>query len=244
MPFTGSARDYIGGQLIAQGVSQGVGALSDALQRYEEDKARAAMSDITLDYAKNIPGAITPEALQRYHQSNAKEKAYIAMGVQANLKDMLERTQQDWQNRMYAAHANYYQTQAGKENEPFGPKTFVVKDPVTGQDRSYISTSKGQVQAMNPKPDDQLEYDEEGNAIGRWSNGRFIKFPAPPDPLKAAIAEQMKPEGGAPKQQAPAKAAAPAGTTAAPVHVGSVAEALKLPAGTLFIDPQGVTRRR
>jgi hypothetical protein len=107
-----NAPSYVGGQLLASGLSQfgqGLGGgLGEALQKYEEDKARVGMADITMEYAKTVPGAVSPEALQRYHQANAKEKAYIAMGAQSNLKNMLQRQQEEWQNRISAAHANYY----------------------------------------------------------------------------------------------------------------------------------------
>jgi hypothetical protein len=250
----------VGGQLLASGLSQfgqGLGGgLGDALQKYEEDKAKAAMADITMDYAKNIPGAVSPEALQRYHQANAKEKAYIALGAQANLKNMLERQQQEWQSRISAAHANYYQSQAAAENVPFEPTMSVVKDPVTGQYHTFARTSKGQVQQLTKESPyaGQIEYDEQGNPIGKYDpQGRFIRFQAPPDPLKAAIARQLEPGTAPTPTPAPApqtRAAAPQARAAgpraqaAPVQVKSVAEAMKLDPGTLFIDPQGTLRRR
>jgi hypothetical protein len=111
MPFNPQAT-YIGGQLLAQGISSAGQSLGQALQQYEEDKAKVGMADMVMEYAKNQPGAVSPEALQRYHQANAKEKAYIAMGAQSNLAAMFAQQQRDWQNRVNAAHANYY-IQAG-----------------------------------------------------------------------------------------------------------------------------------
>jgi hypothetical protein len=107
MPFNPQAT-YIGGQLLAQGIGQAGQSIGQALQQYEEDKAKVGMADMVMEYAKNQPGAISPEALQRYHQANAKEKAYIAMGAQSNLAAMLTQQQREWQNRQAAAHANYY----------------------------------------------------------------------------------------------------------------------------------------
>jgi hypothetical protein len=87
--------------------------MSEALQKYADDKARVGMADMTVDFAaKNFPGVVSPEALQKYHQSNAKEKAYIAMGVQSNLATMATQQAQQWQNRQAAAHAAYYQQAA------------------------------------------------------------------------------------------------------------------------------------
>jgi hypothetical protein len=114
-----NAPSYVGGQLLASGLSQfgqGIGGgLGEALQKYEDDKARVGMADITMEYAKTVPGAVSPEALQRYHQANAKEKAYIALGAQSNLKNMLEQENRQAQQRLNLAHANYLTASAARE---------------------------------------------------------------------------------------------------------------------------------
>lgn len=114
MPFNPQAT-YIGGQLIGQGIQSAGASIGDALKQYEEDKAKVGMADMVMDYAKTQPGAISPEALQRYHQANAKEKAFIAMGAQSNLASMFAQQQRESQQRENVAHANYYIAQAQKD---------------------------------------------------------------------------------------------------------------------------------
>lgn len=112
MPFTVSPSSYKGGDYLFQGISNAANSMTEALQKYADDKARVGMSDTIMDYAQSVPGAVSPEALKKYHEANAKEKAYIAMGATSNLKNLFGQQAQEWQNRTNAAHANYYQQAA------------------------------------------------------------------------------------------------------------------------------------
>ena len=68
-----------------RGIEHGTDALADALKTYSQDKANAAWGDTVVDFlSKNVPGSISPDALERYHKAGMKEKAQIALAGQWN----------------------------------------------------------------------------------------------------------------------------------------------------------------
>lgn len=251
MPFNPQAT-YIGGQLLGQGIQslgQGIGG---AIQQYQNISDQATQSDALMTYLSQQIDPVTnkpiidPKTLQSYQQHSARQRAYIAGGVDAGMTLAQHLGRYAVENREMLSRTNLYQAEAQKnlaENVPFEPTTSVVKDPTSGEYHTFVRTSPKQVQKLKETPPDgTIIYDTNGVPQGQWSSGKFIKFAAPPDPMKAEIARQMAGGGATPTPTpAPTAAAAP---SAAPVRVNSVAEAQALPPGTQFIDPQGTLRRR
>jgi hypothetical protein len=256
LPFNPQAT-YVGGQLLGQGLAnlgQGIGG---TIQGYQDIADKANQSDALMNYLSQQQDPATgkpivdQKALQTYMQHSARQRAFVAGGLTAGMSLVQHLQQYAQENRESLAHTNLYQAQAAQKDETFEPSTSVVKDPITGEYHSFVRTSKGQVQPMKQQgaapAEGQEEIDPEtGKAFGVWRNGKLVKYPAPQDPMKAAIAEQIK--GTASPTPSPAStSAAPAATpgpSAAPVRVNSVAEAQALPPGTMFVDPQGTLRRR
>ena len=85
MPLPNLISSYTAPQMLAGGIMGGANAVAGALNQYEQDRQNAAYGDITFDWlAKNVQGAVSPEALQRYHKAGAKERAAMALGAQWN----------------------------------------------------------------------------------------------------------------------------------------------------------------
>jgi hypothetical protein len=241
---------YYGGQLLGQGlasIGQGIGG---AIQGYQNISDQATQSDALMNYLSQQTDPVTnkpiidPKTLQAYQQHSARQRAFVAGGIHAGmtLADSLQKL--GYANREQLARTNLYQAEAVEKIAPFEPTATVVKDPTTGESHTFVRTGPKQVQQLKQPPaEGTIIYDTNGVPQGQWSNGKFIKFAPPPDPMKKAIAEQITGTGGSSPTPTPAPTATPAATTA-PVRVNTVAEAQALPPGTLFIGGDGKLHRR
>lgn len=213
MPL-GPLMPYVGGQLLAQGLSSFGQSIGNAIQQYQQVQGQTAQADAMMQLLAQTPGydgkpILDPNAYNRYLHYSGAQRAYAAGGLEAGVKLAQALQSTGIENRLKLAQANYYMDRGN-----FEPSATAVTNPVTGEKVPVLRTGRGSSQIMPGSSPlaGQGAYDPQGNLIGTYdANGRVIRA-AQPNPLLALFPNLgtpvqtggAQPGGGAP--------AAPAGT--------------------------------
>jgi hypothetical protein len=106
------------GELLAQGIKTFGSSIAQGIQAYEKAKEEATKRDAYVNFlAQNHPEVFPQEAWERYHAANENQKNKWAIQAGLAYADKQQQQQQEWQNRLNAAHADYYIGQALRERE-------------------------------------------------------------------------------------------------------------------------------
>jgi hypothetical protein len=217
-------------------------------------------------------GKATMEDYAKYRDMSPKQKKDFTFGIAANFADDF-RQKAELQRRQSLAQTNLATARAASELADVGTgggvgeietnPLMLGEKPIPGL---AIVSRKGTRQfQIVPTGELNVQVDPKtGKAFYSTKSGP--KEMKASDPMKEAIASQITGaapspapaptpvdqalntiQGGTRPAAGPTPALSTAGTavaTGSPVRVSSVAEAKALPPGTLFIDPQGIVRRR
>jgi hypothetical protein len=91
MPFTVRASDYVGGQLLAQGINAAAQGITGAIQHFSDTADQATRADALMQYLSQQTDPVTgkpiidPKALQAYQNHSERQRAYIAGGITAGM---------------------------------------------------------------------------------------------------------------------------------------------------------------
>jgi hypothetical protein len=132
MPFNPQAT-YIGGQLLAQGIQSAGQSIGGAIQQYQNILDEATKSDAQMNYLSQQVDPVTgkpiidPKTLQNYMQHSARQRAFVAGGVNAGMtlaqhlqRYALENRETLARTNELTAHAAYLQNQAAQGAGPGG----------------------------------------------------------------------------------------------------------------------------
>jgi hypothetical protein len=150
--FTGPQFLFQGMAGLGQGVQKGV---LEGLARADEQQKEMMVLNAAIQQA-DAGGIVSQEDLNAFHSGNLAKKREIASKAQGQLQWKLYQNKQNQENMqtwMMAQQGILAQARAAQEAIPFQPSIVQVPTGVPGQPPiPVITTSRGQVQPLLPKP--------------------------------------------------------------------------------------------
>jgi len=180
MPFSFNPAVVPDYRPLGQGISQFGQDIGQALQAYGQNRQQQAFNDSVMDYLAgqsneqgSLPGAVSADALQRYHNASPKERSGIILGALNNANMIRQQQQLANQGLLYGAHALMF---AGLGRQPGGagaggpsaaPTISPFTDPYSGQSVPGLAT----VWSPTTKSFQVVQYPTAGPMIQRDPQG-------------------------------------------------------------------------